>query len=109
MDISPSIANSGFALPAQTIKPISVNQSERQDNPPSRPEGRSDSDNDIGNIDNDAIVRLGESVQADRLQRVDSLSAAPLPVQQALNSYQQTLDATRNYEQGELVGIDLFV
>jgi len=48
-------------------------------------------------------------LQAERVQRVNSLASAPLKTQNAVNSYQQTIEATQKFEQGELVGIDLFV
>ena len=55
------------------------------------------------------FIKKGEAVQAERFQRLNSLESAPLKGQQAVNSYQQTIDAAKQYENGELVGIDLYV
>ncbi|MFV1872578.1 MAG: hypothetical protein ACMZ64_04555 [Oleiphilus sp.] len=54
-------------------------------------------------------IKKGEAVQAERFLRDNSLENAPLKSQQAVSSYQQTIEAAKQYEEGELVGIDLFV
>ena len=59
--------------------------------------------------DPDALERKSEALRADRVQRVNSVETAPLRNQQAVNSYQQTILAAQEYEEGVLVGIDLFV
>lgn len=60
-------------------------------------------------IDPDELARASEALQAARVQRLNDIESAPLKTQQALNSYQQTEEATQSSEFGELVGIDLYV
>lgn len=55
------------------------------------------------------LERKSNELQLSRVQRLESLDSAPLKTQQAVNTYQQTIEAGRAYEEGELVGIDLFV
>ena len=55
------------------------------------------------------LERKSNELQLNKVQRLNSLDSAPLRTQQAVNTYEQTLEAGRAYEEGELVGIDLFV
>ena len=55
------------------------------------------------------LERKSNELQLSRVQRLDSLESAPLKTQRAVNTYEQTVEAGRAYEEGELVGIDLFV
>jgi len=105
MDISQSLVNTRLNSPLQTNRQINSEPSERADKQSTRPSDAIPSQN----IDSSAIKRRAEALQADRVQRVNSLTSAPLQTQRAVNSYQQTIDATQKFEQGELVGIDLFV
>jgi len=57
----------------------------------------------------DLLANKSREIQQDRVQRVNSLESAPIKTQQAFNRYQQTIDAGTNSDQGQLVGIDLFV
>lgn len=104
MDISQSLVNSRSLLPLQTNRQVSPESSVQQAGQSTRP-----SDATTQNIDSNAIKRRAELLQADRVQRVNTLESAPLKTQNAVNSYQQTIEATKNFEQGELVGVDLFV
>ncbi len=105
MDISHSLVNTRFSPPLQTNRQVNPEPAERQEKQSTRSSDASSSQN----IDSSAIKRRAELLQADRVQRVNSLASAPLQTQKAVNSYQQTIDATHKFEQGELVGIDLFV
>ena len=66
------------------------------------------SSNGSTTIDSDELQRRGEQLQQTRVQRLNDIESAPLSTQQALNSYQQTLEAGEAFEFGELVGVDLF-
>lgn len=55
------------------------------------------------------LARKAEAAQNARIQRDNTLADAPMKGQQAINAYQQTVDASRQYQEGELVGIDLYV
>jgi hypothetical protein len=115
MDMSNSLVTSGF----QPQKLIPTNQAERQSRFPVPSQTASEDKNTL--LKNDSsrnenfrinqaeFIKKGEAVQAERFQRLNSLESAPLKGQQAINSYQQTIEAAKQYEEGELVGIDLFV
>ena len=114
MDMSNSLIASGFQ--STILTPAS--QTERQGKfpaPSSQPSqdklsGKSpQTQNDIIRVDQVEFIKKGEAVQAERFQRLNSLENAPLKGQQAVNSYQQIIDAAKQYEEGELVGVDLFV
>ncbi len=57
----------------------------------------------------DALRQEGEARELQRVQRVDNTAALNRSVQNALQSYEQTQAASGPSEQGQLVGIDLFV
>jgi len=105
MDISQSLVNSRLPSPLQTNRQVNPEPAAQQANQSTRPSDAAASQN----IDSSAIKRRAELLQADRVQRVNVLESAPLKIQNAVNSYQQTIEATKNFEQGELVGVDLFV
>jgi len=105
MDISHSLVNPRLSTPLQTNRQVNPELSGRQADQSTRPSDSAASQN----IDSNAIKRRAELLQADRVQRVNVLDSAPLKIQNAVNSYQQTIEATKNFEQGELVGVDLFV
>ncbi|MDX1451573.1 MAG: hypothetical protein R3183_03370 [Oleiphilaceae bacterium] len=60
-------------------------------------------------IDSEALVQRGEAVQAQRALRVDNAGNFDLSTRNALQSYQQTQEASEPQEQGVLAGIDLYV
>lgn len=114
MDMSNSLIASGFQSPILTP----ASQPDRQSRLPApnqqTPEDKSSRQNPQSRNDNTRVnqaefIKKGEAVQAERFQRLNSLESAPLKGQQAVNSYQQTLDAAKQYEEGELVGVDLYV
>lgn len=114
MDMSNSLIASGYQPPTLT----SVSPAERQAKQPIPNQNVSkdaytvngkQGESDSLNINAAEFIKKGEAVQTERLRRIDALDHAPFKGQQAVNSYQQTLDAAQQYEQGELVGIDLFV
>ncbi|MFT7373647.1 MAG: hypothetical protein ACI9T9_002347 [Oleiphilaceae bacterium] len=105
MDISQSLVNYRPSSPLQTNRQVNPEPAGQQANQSTRPSDAVASQN----IDSSAIKRRAELLQADRVQRVNDLESAPLKIQNAVNSYQQTIEATKNFEQGELVGVDLFV
>jgi len=101
MDISNSLVTSGFqnsAQPKQTVKSDLA----------ARPIEKISEPNRIPS-DPAKLERKSAELQLDRVQRVNSLESAPLRNQQAVTTYHQTIQAAQEYEQGELVGIDLFV
>tara|TARA_R110002072_G_scaffold1130_10_gene9435 strand:+ start:11766 stop:12110 length:345 start_codon:yes stop_codon:yes gene_type:complete len=114
MDLSNSLLTSRFQSPILTP----ASQAERQSrlpapNQPSTdnkntPENKQTQDDTI-RVNSAEFIKKGEAVQAERFQRLNSLESAPLKGQQAVNSYQQTIDAAKQYEEGELVGIDLYI
>ena len=112
MDISNSLLATGIKLPV----PIPKNQDQAQSRPGSSfPLATENNRNATPRTErpftvNQAdLVRKAEAVQSARIQRDDALADAPLKGQQAINAYQQTVDASRQYQEGELVGIDLYV
>jgi len=105
MDISHSLVNSRLSSPFQTNRQLSPESAGRKESQTTRPSDATTNQN----IDSSTIKRRAELLQAERVQRVNSLASAPLKTQNAVNSYQQTIEATQKFEQGELVGIDLFV
>jgi len=105
MDISHSLVNSRLSSPLQSNRQLSPEPAGKQESQTTRPSDASASQN----VDSGAIKRRADLLQADRVQRVNSLASAPLQTQNAVNSYQQTIEATQKFEEGELVGIDLFV
>jgi len=114
MDMSNSLVTTGF----QPNKLIPTNQAERQSRLPV-PDQKANEDkdslindqsrNDRPRVNQVEYVKKGEAVQAERFQRLNSLESAPFKGQQAINSYQQTIEAAKQYEEGELVGVDLYV
>ena len=109
MDVSNSLITTGVKLPFQVPK----NQEQ-----PSRalviPAPTDTSKNTSRNeqsfsINSADLVRKAEAVQSMRVQRDNTLENAPFKGQQAVNAYQQTIESARQFEQGELVGIDLYV
>tara|TARA_R110001592_G_scaffold175308_1_gene414326 strand:+ start:9716 stop:10069 length:354 start_codon:yes stop_codon:yes gene_type:complete len=114
MDMSNSLIASGFQSPILTP----ARQAERQARlpvPNQQPIAdkssakNSQTRNDSTRVNQVEFIKKGEALQTERFQRINSLENAPLKGQQALNSYQQTIDAAKQYEEGELVGIDLYV
>lgn len=105
MDISQSLVNTRLSSPLQTNRQLSPEPAGRQENQTTKPSDAPSSQN----VDSGALKRRAEFLQADRVQRVNSLASAPLQTQNAVNSYQQTIEASQKLEQGELVGVDLFV
>ena len=102
MEISNSIGTSSYAGTLRISRELKPDQNQRVD-AAARP-----SANGSTEIDSDELARRGTEVQASRVQKLNNLEGAPLRTQQALNSYQQTLLAAQQFEQGQLVGIDLF-
>jgi len=101
MDISNSLVTSGFqstTQPKQTVK----------NDLTTRPIETISEPNQIP-ADAAKLERKSNELQLDRVQRVNSLESAPLRNQQAVTTYHQTIQAAQEYEEGELVGIDLFV
>jgi hypothetical protein len=111
MELSNSLIATGIKLPVQAprnqdaaqsrlpqVVPVS---SEKASNVP-----RSEASLSVNPSD---LVRKAEALQSTRLQRDNTLEDAPLKGQQAITAYQQTIDAARQYDEGELVGIDLYV
>jgi hypothetical protein len=114
MDMSNSLIASGFKSPIltpasqverQARLPVPNQQSNEDKNANKNAQTRTD----ISQVNQVEYIKKGEAVQAERFQRINSLESAPYKGQQAVNSYQQTIDAAKQYEEGELVGIDLFV
>ena len=114
MDMSNSLITSGFQTPVLTP----ARQAERQARLPvpyqQVTEDKSSAKNSQTRNENTRVnqaefIKKGEAVQAERYQRLNSLESAPLKGQQAVNSYQKTIDAAKQYDEGELVGIDLYV
>lgn len=112
--MSNSLVTTGF----QPKKLIPANQAERQSRLPV-PNQKANQDkgsllndqsrNDRPRVNQVEYVKKGEAVQAERFQRLNSQESAPFKGQQAINSYQQTIEAAKQYEEGELVGVDLYV
>jgi len=103
MQISNNLVATNFNSSVQDERQVKPEQSSRTDAPSRR------SANASVDIDQDEIQRRGEALQATRVQRLNDIESAPLKTQQALNSYQQTEVSAQEFEQGELVGVDLFV
>lgn len=114
MDMSNSLVTTGF----QPKTLITTNQADRQPRLPV-PDPKTNEDknslindqsrNDRSRVNQVEYVKKGEAVQAERFQRLNSLESAPFKGQQAINSYQKTIEAAKQYEEGELVGVDLYV
>jgi hypothetical protein len=114
MDMSNSLIASGFQSPILTP----ARQAERQARLPAPNQQTADDKSSAKNsqtrnestrVNQVEFIKKGEALQTERFQRLNSLENAPLKTQQAVNSYQQTIDAAKQYEGGELVGIDLYV
>lgn len=109
MDVSNSLITTGIKLPFQAPKSQEQSQSRAlvpvpADNP------KSASRNEQSFSVNPAeLIRKAEAVQSARVQRDNTLESAPFKGQQAVNAYQQTIESARQFEEGELVGIDLYV
>ncbi len=114
MDMSNSLIASGFQSPILTpakqaerqARLPAPNQQTNEDKPSAR---NTQTRNDSIRVNQVELIKKGEAIQSERFQRLNSLESAPLKGQQAVNSYQQTIDAAKQYEEGELVGIDLYV
>jgi len=61
------------------------------------------------NTNPELLARKSDEIQQSRIQRDNVLDLAPKKTQQAVNSYQQTIEASKSINEGELVGVDLFV
>ena len=114
MGMSNSLIASGFQSPILTP----ASQVDRQPRLPAPNQPTTDDKNASRNrpsqddnirVNAAEFIKKGETVQAERFQRLNALESAPLKGQQAVSSYQQTIDAAKQYEEGELVGIDLYV
>ncbi len=103
MDVSNSIVSANFARSLQENRSIKPEQESRAD-VRERPSANRSSD-----IDADGIAERGRQVQAERVQRVGDLESVPLRTRQALSSYEQTAQSAIGANEGELVGVDLFV
>lgn len=112
--MSNSLVSTGF----QPQKLIPASQIERESRLPASGQRANEdksafindqSRNDGTRVNQVEYVQKGEAVQAERFQRLNSLENAPFKGQQAINSYQQTIEAAKQYEEGELVGVDLYV
>ncbi|KZY32835.1 MULTISPECIES: hypothetical protein [unclassified Oleiphilus] len=104
------LSNSLIAAPVipEGLKKPSQERPNPQDNADSRSnEARVDVPRRIAAPED--LERKSNELQQSRVQRLDALDSAPLKAQQALSTYQQTEEAGRAYEEGELVGLDLFV
>lgn len=104
------IANAPLSerLATQLNGPVQVERQSRQEQQSRALVPERASANGSREIDSDEIERRGELAQENRVQRLNDIESAPLQVQQALNSYQQTEQAAQEFELGELVGVDLF-
>lgn len=60
-------------------------------------------------IDQEALQRRGQELEVSRVQRLNDIESAPLRTQQALSSYQETLQSGQEQEFGELVGVDILI
>jgi len=103
MDIKNAIVTSNFARGLQENRTLRPEQDARVESV-QRPSNNASSD-----IDSEAIARKGRALQADRVEKLNDLDSLPLRTRQALDSYQQTESAAQQFEQGELVGVDLFI
>lgn len=54
------------------------------------------------------LVERGELKQQERVQRIVQNESASFSAQQGIAQYQQTVEAAKAFEGGELVGIDLY-
>ena len=104
MDISNSLVQAAVNRQALTSRDANHEATEKFDQSKSQPPSRQ-----VEPADSDLLAKVSDERNENRIQRVNSLEAAPLRTQQAVNRYQQTVDASQEYEQGELVGVDLFV
>lgn len=102
MEISNAIVTTNQARSFQENRQIKPEQDQRLETNERRSANRS------SDIDSDEITRRGTQIQSERVQKVNDLESAPLRTRQALSSYQQTVEAAQQFEQGELVGLDLF-
>jgi len=66
-------------------------------------------DNTQTSFDAQALEKRGAELAKDQVQSLSASSSASLKTQQALNAYQQTERFSQEFDQGELVGLDLFV
>lgn len=108
MDVSNSLISTGVKLPFQA--PKSQEQSRALVLPVTAENPKNASRNEQSfNINSAELVRKAEAVQNTRIQRDNTLESAPFKGQQAVNAYQQTIESARQFEEGELVGIDLYV
>jgi len=104
MDISNSLVQPGTNRSVVTSRDANQSPSEKFDQSKSQQPSRQ-----VEPADSELLAKVSDERNENRVQRVNSLEAAPLRTQQAVNTYQQTVDASQEYEQGELVGVDLFV
>jgi hypothetical protein len=111
MDVSNSLIATGIKLPVQTPKSQDQAQSRLPQVLPATNDKATNSARaeTSFSVNSAELVRKAEALQSTRLQRDNTLEDAPFKGQQAINAYQQTLDAARQYDEGELVGIDLYV
>lgn len=102
MDISNSIVSTSVARSFQENRQARADQAIRVE-APARPSSiLADS------FDAEQLARRGSDLAENRIQRLNASESAPFRARQALDTYQQTQDSSQAYEQGELVGIDLF-
>lgn len=111
MDISNSLVTTGFKSPLLTPANQADALSRGRGNLPVGTENPRNSQTkpDADNINRADFEKKAQTIESARVQRVNSLESAPFKNQQAVNAYQQTIEAARQFDEGELVGIDLFV
>jgi len=104
MDISNSLIQPGVQ------NTLTVNRDKNQDLPENSgrrvPERASKQEE---SSDPELLEKVSNEKQENRIQRDNAIESASLRTQQAVNSYQSTIDAAQEFEQGELVGIDLYI
>lgn len=59
--------------------------------------------------DPEVLAEKAAQIQETKGRFMESLQSAPLRSQLAIDSYQGTIQAAQQFEQGELVGVDIYV
>lgn len=92
--------------------PLQPSKNERPAAPPTKnqfPVVQPVADDPDVSFDADALEKRGNDLAQNRVQKLNASESASFRTQQALDTYQQTERFSQEFDQGELVGLDLFV
>ncbi len=111
MDVSGSLISTGINFPAikQATPEKNLMRGPGQAAPEYHPNGATNRNESRSTLNTADLMRKVEAIQSTRVQKDSAYETASFKGQQAITSYQQTQNYSQAFDEGELVGIDLYV